>query len=156
MKSRNNFLQLAIRLTDLGAPFYGHDLLIMGAANELTRTEEFIKNWPADRAIHNVVGQISLSALFVILQNAKCAICNDSGLMHLSAASGVPTVGLFGPSPDELYAPWGKDCMVIRASESSDELIRKARAGVGGSLLSSITVDMAYEKIVSFHGVESS
>ncbi len=41
---------------------------------------------------------------------ARCAlfIGNDSGLMHLSAASGCPTLGLFGPTPSAEYGPAGR------------------------------------------------
>ena len=40
---------------------------------------------------------------------ARCAmfVGNDSGLMHLSAAIGTPTLGLFGPSPSGEYSPAG-------------------------------------------------
>ena len=40
---------------------------------------------------------------------ARCALFvgNDSGLMHLSAAIGTATLGLFGPSPSDEYAPAG-------------------------------------------------
>jgi ADP-heptose:LPS heptosyltransferase len=68
--------------------------------------------------------------------------------MHLAAAAGVPTVGLFGPSPDQLYAPWGPNGHVMRTTESYDDLINKAHAGVSGSLLSSISVDQVYDGIV--------
>ena len=38
---------------------------------------------------------------------------NDSGLMHLAAAAGTPTLGLFGPSSASEYGPAGRctrDC----------------------------------------------
>ncbi|MFT9066759.1 MAG: glycosyltransferase family 9 protein [Acetobacter syzygii] len=40
---------------------------------------------------------------------ARCALYvgNDSGLMHLAAAAGTPTLGLFGPSRASEYAPSG-------------------------------------------------
>ncbi|MGB0718876.1 MAG: glycosyltransferase family 9 protein [Bdellovibrionales bacterium] len=54
---------------------------------------------------------------------ARCDfyIGNDSGLMHCAAASGVKTLGLFGPSYDHIYAPYGQD--FIRTPESFDALI---------------------------------
>jgi ADP-heptose:LPS heptosyltransferase len=41
---------------------------------------------------------------------ARCVLFvgNDSGLMHLAASAGVPTLGLFGPTPASEYAPAGR------------------------------------------------
>ena len=50
-------------------------------------------------------------------------IGNDSGLMHLAAASGIPTLGLFGPSPERRYRPWGAHAAVVRTVQSYEELI---------------------------------
>jgi heptosyltransferase II len=36
---------------------------------------------------------------------AKLAISNDSGLMHIAAALGTPTMGIFGPTSPYLWAP---------------------------------------------------
>ena len=140
------FRELALRLTD--GPLRGATVVLMGAPNETERVHPFLADWPADRPLLNLVGRLSLPALFVVLQNAALAVCNDSGLMHLAAASGVPTVGLFGPSPDQWYAPWGPNGHVIRTQEPYDDLINKAHAGVSGSLLSSISVDRVYDGIV--------
>ena len=45
-------------------------------------------------------------------------IGNDSGLMHLSAASKIPTIGLFGPTNDKLYSPMGDKCYTITTKET--------------------------------------
>jgi ADP-heptose:LPS heptosyltransferase len=142
----DRFRELALRLTD--GPFKGATVVVMGAPNETERVAPFLEGWPEDRPLLNLVGRVSLPALFVMLQNARLAVCNDSGLMHLAAAAGVPTVGLFGPSPDQLYAPWGPNGHVMRTTESYDDLINKAHAGVSGSLLSSLSVDQVYDGIV--------
>ena len=39
-------------------------------------------------------------------KNCRLFIGNDSGLMHMSAAVGTPTIGLFGPSREENYGPY--------------------------------------------------
>jgi heptosyltransferase-2 len=39
------------------------------------------------------------------MASASVAITNDSGLMHIAAALGTPTMGIFGPTSPYLWAP---------------------------------------------------
>jgi len=57
-----------------------------------------------------------------VLARTTLYVGNDSGLMHLAAASGAPTLGLFGPTRDENYAPWGPRCAVARTELSYEQL----------------------------------
>jgi len=72
-------------------------------------------------------------------------IGNDTGVMHIAAAMGTPTLGLFGPSRPEHYAPWGPRTAVVRTAKSYDELV-----GAPGydhrttdTLMDTLSVDMA-------------
>jgi ADP-heptose:LPS heptosyltransferase len=73
-------------------------------------------------------------------------IGNDTGLMHIAAAAGTPTLGLFGPSPVEQYAPWGRYTAVVRTA-----LPREAMFGPNfnhrttDTLMDSLSVEMAEE-----------
>lgn len=53
-------------------------------------------------------GRLSLAEVAACLQRCRLYISNDSGLMHLAAATGIPTLGLFGPSRASEYAPIGR------------------------------------------------
>ncbi|CAK0762306.1 Glycosyltransferase family 9 protein [uncultured Gammaproteobacteria bacterium] len=55
---------------------------------------------------------------------ARCALFvgNDSGLMHLAAATGMPTLGLFGPSRPEHYAPRGRCAGFVTTPETCDQI----------------------------------
>lgn len=53
-------------------------------------------------------GQLSLPEASACLAQCALFIGNDSGLMHLAAAAGTPTLGLFGPTPADEYAPAGR------------------------------------------------
>lgn len=61
-----------------------------------------------------IPGAIDAGGRFTLAQTAamlrRCALFtgNDSGLMHLAAAAGAPTLGLFGPSRASEYAPVGR------------------------------------------------
>lgn len=52
-------------------------------------------------------GHFSLTEVAAMLARCRLYIGNDSGLMHLAAAAGTPTLGLFGPSRVSEYAPSG-------------------------------------------------
>lgn len=41
----------------------------------------------------------------IALKAATTAVTNDSGLMHISAAIGTPTIAIFGPTSPRLWAP---------------------------------------------------
>lgn len=56
----------------------------------------------------DLVGRLSLPEAAAVLSRCRLFIGNDSGLMHLSAAAGTPTLGLFGPTPASEYAPTGR------------------------------------------------
>jgi len=55
----------------------------------------------------DLVGTLTLPEAAACMRRLKLFIGNDSGLMHIAAASGAPTLGLFGPSRADQYAPAG-------------------------------------------------
>ncbi len=60
-------------------------------------------------------GGLTLPEAAACLARLTLFVGNDSGLMHLAAATGVPTLGLFGPSPAEEYAPSGRRATFVVA-----------------------------------------
>lgn len=49
-----------------------------------------------------------------LLCRSACLVCNDSGVAHLAAFLGVPTVALFGPSSPFRWSPIGKRVVALR------------------------------------------
>lgn len=62
----------------------------------------------------NIGGQTTLPQLASILHMCHVFIGNDSGPMHLAAAVGIPTIGLYGPGAPERFGPVGAQCKTIR------------------------------------------
>lgn len=62
-------------------------------------------------------GTHDLLTIYACMERAQGYIGNDSGLMHMAAAAGIPTLGLFGPTPSVVYQPWGKRAKAIVAPE---------------------------------------
>ncbi|MFT8807643.1 glycosyltransferase family 9 protein [Gluconobacter sp.] len=60
-------------------------------------------------------GNRSLGEVAALLERCALFVGNDSGLMHLAAAAGTPTLGLFGPSRASEYAPAGRLARFVKA-----------------------------------------
>jgi ADP-heptose:LPS heptosyltransferase len=73
-------------------------------------------------------GMLSLPEAAACLGRAAIYIGNDSGLMHLAAATGTPTLGLFGPTPVGEYAPAGRrtGVAISRTGEMSELTVQHA------------------------------
>lgn len=54
-----------------------------------------------------VLAGLSLNEYAAVLARAENVIANDSGPMHIAAAVGVNTLGIFGVSDPKRTAPWG-------------------------------------------------
>ncbi len=55
-----------------------------------------------------------LVPLMELLKQTRCLIGNDSGVTHLSAFMGTPTVAIFGPSNPRRWCPVGRATKVLR------------------------------------------
>ena len=62
----------------------------------------------------NIAGKTTLTQLASILHISDVFIGNDSGPMHLAAAVGTPTIGLYGPGDPTRFGPVGAMCQTIR------------------------------------------
>jgi ADP-heptose:LPS heptosyltransferase len=88
------------------------------------------------------VGSVGLLEIYACLERAALYVGNDSGLMHLAAAAGIPTLGLFGPSREDLYAPWGPLTAVVRPLLSYEEMFPSHVDDRNtGTLMDALTVD---------------
>ncbi|MBM3602677.1 MAG: glycosyltransferase family 9 protein, partial [Alphaproteobacteria bacterium] len=69
-----------------------------------------------------------LLTTYACLQRCQLFIGNDSGLMHMAAAAGIPTLGLFGPTSDRLMAPYGRCTALVRTPDSCQTLRQRLAA----------------------------
>lgn len=137
----DRFRDLVRRLTASGAPLAGARVAVFGAPHERAAAEALLSAVRAEDLI-DLVGTEHLLTSYAMLTRAALYIGNDSGLMHMAAAAGAPTLGLFGPSPDVHYAPWGDLTAVVRTPESYEALMaRRAEVPDGACLMESLSVD---------------
>lgn len=116
------FAQTAIRLLGGEGPMAGARLMVLGGPED-AGVVQALRHVVAKGRFIDLVGKIDLLTAYACLKRARLFIGNDSGLMHLAAAAGVPTIGLFGPSDEQLYAPWGAVTRVVRGPRSFQEIL---------------------------------
>jgi heptosyltransferase-2 len=63
--------------------------------------------------VFNFAGKTNLREFAYLLTKFEVFISNDTGPMHLSAAMGTKTIGLFGPNLPERFAPFGRGNIAI-------------------------------------------
>jgi heptosyltransferase-3 len=118
------FVALAERLTRPGASLDGARVAVFAGPGEREAALPVLEALPAARRI-DLAGQLDLLTAAACLGRADFFAGNDSGLMHLAAAMGVPTLGLFGPSREEHYGPWGAHAFAVRTDLSYDAILAK-------------------------------
>jgi len=107
------FAQVAIRLLGEGGPLHRGRIMALGGPEDVGAVSALRHVVPMDRFI-DLVGKVDVLTSYASLKHARIFIGNDSGLMHMAAAAGAPTLGLFGPSDEALYGPWGEKTRLVR------------------------------------------
>ncbi|MCC2673875.1 MAG: waaF [Ramlibacter sp.] len=77
-------------------------VLLLGSAKEAELCDQIASQAPD--LCRNLAGKTSLLDAFALISSAAHVVSNDSGLMHVAAAFGVPQVALFGSS-SPLHTP---------------------------------------------------
>ncbi|MDO9200961.1 MAG: glycosyltransferase family 9 protein [Hydrogenophaga sp.] len=87
------------------------------------------------------VGKGDILASAAAIDRAALFVGNDSGLMHVAAAAGRPTLGLFGPTEWWLYGPWGARTRTVASNET-----RGAFAPI-----EALTTQRVFEAVIALH-----
>jgi len=73
-----------------------------------------------------VVKDMNLGQLAGVLKQCSLFIGNDSGIAHLSAALGVPTVAIFVSSDETIWRPRGRSVRILRTKKFDQALFAAA------------------------------
>ena len=115
------------RFAELGHKLSQHYTLpcvFIGAPSERAYVEAVVEQVCAQggQAI-NTAGDLNLSEMAQICREARLVVSNDSGPLHVAAASGTPVVGFFGPETPVLYGPSGDGHLVFHEDLSCSPCI---------------------------------
>ena len=125
-----------------------HGLIhVVGAPNQAPRAHEIVRPFPSSRVI-NQCGRGSWDETNALIRGAACVIGNNSGIAHLAAFEGVPTICVFGGAHQRLeWRPIGENVVTLsRAIVCSPcHLHHAAHCPFGMACLEQIAPDLVFE-----------
>jgi ADP-heptose:LPS heptosyltransferase/SAM-dependent methyltransferase len=86
------------------------NVVVIGSESDLDNRQTYFREsfvWPSH--VKNYVGKLSLIDTAAMLKQCAGLVSNDSGLMHLGVALGIPTFGIFGltsPKREAIPSRW--------------------------------------------------
>ncbi len=89
------------------------DAVLVGAGHDRDAGRT-IERWLAEHApdacarLINLIGHTDLLTLAALAEGCRVAVTNDSGAMHVVAATGRPVIALFGPTDERVTRPLGR------------------------------------------------
>ena len=113
----DNYIELVNRLGDrIDA------VILLGSRDDLPACRHIADNLTVPNK--NLAGQTGLLQAAALLERAQVFAGSDSGLGHLAAAAGTPTVTVFGPGEPERYHPWHPRARWVQGDNHSIESVR--------------------------------
>jgi len=82
----------------------GWQIWLLGGKSDQAVAKNIIGKSTGPEQCVDLTGKTSIEDAIDLLAHARAAVSNDSGLMHVAAATGTPIVGIFGSS-SELHTP---------------------------------------------------
>lgn len=126
-------------------------IVLQGGPGEEKELEPILTALPPGQ-VTNLAG-CDLMMAAASMEKAAVYIGNDSGLTHLAAAVGIPTLALFGPTRDDLYAPWGAHTKTVRGQSYEAIMARhEFHYDSRDSFMGDITVEQAYQGVLELLG----
>jgi len=104
------YAELARRLTARNIGVW-----VLGGPNETPIAAQIVA--AGGPLVRDLTGN-DLGNAIVALKAASVAVTNDSGLMHISAAIGTPSVAIFGPTSPRLWAPLNPLAAILEPERS--------------------------------------
>ena len=101
------------KLADILIEKYKAKIIIIGAPGEKEFNQEIINLMQHKENALNASGETSMEQSFALIDRCMIFVSNDTGPMHISAAQGKPTVGLFGPNTPVRYGPYGQKNIAV-------------------------------------------
>jgi heptosyltransferase-2 len=127
----------------------GHQVVLMGSDNDRQDTEAIVEAVASQHheAVINLAGQTTLLDAIDLIGAAQGVVTNDSGLMHVAAATGRPLVALFGPSSPSHTPPLSDNASIVTHPIPCHPCFERTCPLHHQACLSEVTVDQVMDAL---------
>ena len=116
----------------------------LGAKSDRKAAEEAVSGLPEDRAFC-LAGETSLTDLLHLFRRADFCLANDSGLMHLAAAAGLPGIAVFGSTDPAATSPVSPLWSVLYRKQECSPCFRRICPDGTRKCLNAVTPELVEE-----------
>ena len=102
----------------------GGSVVLLGAGAEAGVAARIADQLPPQQ-VANLAGRTTLAALLLALRRSAACLANDSGVMHLAAALGIPGVAIFGSTDPSATGPLSPRWTVLHQREDCSPCFRR-------------------------------
>ena len=127
----------------------GGRLLILGSGGDRA-TASRIREIAGPSAL-DLAGKTTLSQAMALISRCRVFVTNDSGLMHVAAALGVPLVAIFGSTDPSRTGPLGENSRVLYKPLPCAPCL-KTRCPRGRECMEAISVEEVFEEVRTLWG----
>jgi ADP-heptose:LPS heptosyltransferase len=95
----------------------GLSIVLTGSRADADRTASFVEGFAStkDARLVNCAGRYGIEQLVGALRESSCVVSVNTGVMHLAAAVGAPTVALNGPTSELRWGPVGARAVSVNS-----------------------------------------
>ena len=123
-------------------------LILWGPGDE--RDSEFIMNNIPELAV--LAPETTLQQMSGLIKNCHLVLANDSGPMHISAALGIPTLGIFGPTSPHGHRPYSPNSDYINKEDLFCLMCNKLVCPYKHECMLQLPVENVLEKVKKIAG----
>lgn len=118
-------------------------LVLWGPGDE--NDANFIKNNLKDDAV--LIPEVNIGKLSSLIKKCALVIANDSGPMHIAAALGVPTLGIFGPTNPRAHKPFSPNSDYVIKEDLHCIICNKLECPYNHECMKELSVEEVLKKV---------
>ena len=132
----------------------GRLFLLTGSPSDESRCQALHKKIAAKGVpVEILIGRDGISGVARVLKRSAMLVSVNTGIMHLGAILGVPTVALNGPNDAKRWGPVGPCVVNVPTSDGSGGFLDLGFEFQGREVMSKITVDAVVRSVKELPGI---